>query len=36
MDGEIKYFDMNDLPLYLEERKNQYEVSLEDEATYTL
>ena len=35
-DGEIKYFDMNDLPLYPEERKNQYEGSLGDEATYTL
>ena len=34
--GKITYWDMNDLPLYLEERKNQYEGSLGDDATYTL
>lgn len=32
----IYYWDMNDLPLYPEERKNQYEGSLGDDATYTL
>lgn len=34
--GKIHYYDSNDLPLYPEERKNQYEGSLGDEATYTL
>ena len=34
--GMIYYWDMNDLPLYPEERKNQYEGSLGDDATYTL
>jgi hypothetical protein len=34
--GKVYYWDMNDLPLYPEERKNQYEGSLGDDATYTL
>ena len=34
--GKIHYYDLNDLPLYPEERKNQYEGSLGDQATYTL
>lgn len=34
--GKIHYYDLNDLPLYPEERKNQYEGSLGDEATYAL
>ena len=34
--GKVYYWDMNDLPLYSEERKNQYEGSLGDDATYTL
>ena len=34
--GKIHYYDLNDLPLYPENRKNQYEGSLGDDATYTL
>jgi len=34
--GKVYYWDMNDLPLYPEERKNQYECSLGDDATCTL
>lgn len=34
--GKLYYWDMNDLPLYPDEKKNQYEGSLGDDATYTL
>lgn len=34
--GKLYYLDMNDLPLYPDEKKNQYEDSLGDDATYTL
>ncbi len=34
--GKIHYWDMNDLPLYPESKKNQYEGSLGDSVTYEL
>ena len=34
--GKIHYWDMNDLPLYPETKKNQYEGSLGDKTTYEL
>lgn len=34
--GKLYYWDMNDLPLYPDEKKNQYEGSLGDDATFTL
>ena len=34
--GKIYYWGMDDLPLYPEEKKNQFEGSLGDDATYTL
>ena len=34
--GKLYYWDMNGLPLYLNEKKNKYECSLGDDTTYTL